>query len=88
MAAQDGVVEAVLANGADQVCPPVAVGGWRSGSTANQASIRFGPFAEPVEADRVQVFINGEGPDEIRLGSTLRLPAGMPFTFDLSLAIT
>lgn len=88
MAAQDGVVEACLAAGDRQVGALTPINGWSQLAGSNKASVQFGPYASPIVADRVHVYINGEGPDVISLGSTLRLPAGMPFTIDLSLAIT
>lgn len=81
------MVEARLALGSRPASPTVAVDGWEQGDSVNKTTIRFGPFAEPIEVDRVLIYINHEGPDEISLGSTLRLPAGMPFVFDLSLAV-
>lgn len=85
---EPGSVEVCLAFGESRVTAPILVDSWRTGVTSDQTTVRFGPFPDKVNADGVLVYVNGAGPDRLPFDSTLGLPPGQVFVYDLSVAVT
>ena len=83
-----GAVRVALGRGATPVTDVIDVTGWSRADATISASVRFGPYPEQVSATDVLVWVGGEGPDPMRLTGELGLPPGVPFDFDLDLAVS
>lgn len=80
-------VHLTLADGTARVADPVRVERWERSSTSINSTVTFGPYSHRVEADSVLVQIDGGEPDVIPLGDRLSLPAGVTFTYDVTLGV-
>ena len=82
-----GAVRVALGRAGQPVTSVLDVTGWSRSDATISASVRFGPYLEQVSATDVLVWVGGEGPDLMRLSGDLGLPPGVPFDFDLELAV-
>lgn len=66
---------------------PVVVQRWSRGDGDLRTSVTFGPYPQRVDADAILVHINGGPADVVPLHGRMTLPAGVTFTYDLTLSV-
>ena len=92
MSALTGLVErskasVTLADGDVASSPPVPITSWESRDGRLMATVRFGPYAQRVEADNIVLTLDG-GEERISLPGHISLPAGVRFTYELRVGVS